>query len=257
MSNQEWPASAYAIGSFIQATVARPYLKALDIKPADDVLDIGCGNGAFSVEILERFPMNALLGIDASENMLALAEKAFKPYPYASVQKADVITMQFETEFDWIVSFWCLQWVNCIEVAFKNIDKALKSGGQFLVLLPTGDDPFMSAFEAVKSSGQFPVLEAFKPPVNYKKLHDLDVVLNTLAFKTLKIERQSQILILPSLDIFRKFVHGIAFFQGQVPEREIAAINEAMVESFDSVCEADYQGQKRFSFTVLYIKGEK
>lgn len=52
MSRREWPANDYAIGSYIQATVAEEYLPYLNMKPADKVLDIGCGNGAFTKTFL-------------------------------------------------------------------------------------------------------------------------------------------------------------------------------------------------------------
>lgn len=48
MSRREWPANDYAIGSYIQATVAEEYLSYLKVNPTDKILDIGCGNGAFT-----------------------------------------------------------------------------------------------------------------------------------------------------------------------------------------------------------------
>ena len=54
MTKQEWPANEYAIGSYIQATVADRYLDRLQINPDDTVLDIGCGNGIYSQKILEN-----------------------------------------------------------------------------------------------------------------------------------------------------------------------------------------------------------
>jgi len=54
MTNQEWPAKDYAIGSYIQSSVADNYLHCLKIKPNDKVLDIGCGNGTYSRKILEK-----------------------------------------------------------------------------------------------------------------------------------------------------------------------------------------------------------
>ncbi len=49
MPTQEWPAHNYAIGSLIQITIANSYLKCLEIKPTDCVLDIGYGNGTYRV----------------------------------------------------------------------------------------------------------------------------------------------------------------------------------------------------------------
>lgn len=74
MSEREWPANDYAIGSYIQSTVAEEYLSYLKTNPTDKILDIGCGNGAFTKNILQQVPQGSVLGIDASENMLHLAQ---------------------------------------------------------------------------------------------------------------------------------------------------------------------------------------
>ena len=102
-------------------------------------MDIGCGNGEFSKRILQKVPKGSVLGIDASDNMLALATKVTKEYPNFTVEKADVLSMQFKSQFDYVVSFWCLQWSKDIYKAFENIYQALKSGGKILTILPTGD----------------------------------------------------------------------------------------------------------------------
>jgi len=89
MTLQEWPAHDYAIGSFIQANIANNYLLYLKINPTDSVLDIGCGNGIFSRNILEKIPHGNFLGIDASENILALAKQEIAYHQNANVQKAN------------------------------------------------------------------------------------------------------------------------------------------------------------------------
>ncbi|AHE67722.1 class I SAM-dependent methyltransferase [Legionella oakridgensis] len=257
MTTKEWPADNYAIGSYIQATVAEPYLAHLDIKAGDAVLDLGCGNGAFSLKMVKQYPMASFLGIDASENMLALASKELAEYPHVSLQKADVEAMEFNNQFDWIVSFWCLQWVHDVKTAFANIYRALKSGGRLLLIFPTGDDPFMTTFKAVKESRQFAILDDFQPPVDYQKFKELEQTLRFLPFKSFQVERVSQSLLLPSLDVFRTFVNGIAFYHGQVPEEQIKDLNEAMVTAFAEQCRQRHSGKLHFDFTIFYLTGDK
>ncbi|KTC96078.1 class I SAM-dependent methyltransferase [Legionella erythra] len=257
MSNKEWPASDYAIGSFIQATVADTFLPLLDIKPDDAVLDIGCGNGSFSLKIIEKVPQGSFLGVDASENMLTLARETAKACQNADWQQADVLTLPFEGAFDYIVSFWCLQWAVDIKQAFVNITRALKQGGRFFTLFPTGDDPFMWTFNHVRDSGQFASLRAFKPPVDYSRLHQGIETLNVLPLKTVDIQRVDEALTLPSLDTFRKFVNGIAFFHGQLELEEIKRINEAMVQAYAEKVKEHYQGNCLFKFSVFVVTGEK
>ncbi len=257
MSAQEWPANDYAIGSYIQAIVAEPFLPRLQLKPDDKVLDIGCGNGAFTRKILDKVPHGSVLGIDASENMLQLARYVIRDYPNFSVKNDDVLTMQYQRQFDYVVSFWCLQWAADIQQAFENILNALKSGGKILALFPAGDDPYIMGYYALKKSGRFGSLAHFNPPVDYSRLDHLSEQLGNLACKNLSVELCREFIILPSLDVFEKFVNGIAFYQGQVPEHEIKQINQAMVDYFDVECKKKFQGEYRFDFTIYLITGEK
>lgn len=257
MPAQEWPADDYAIGSYIQATVAERYLPYLHINSNDQVLDIGCGDGAFSKKILDKIPEGALLGIDASDNMLHLAKGVARDYPNFSIKKADVFTMDFNEQFDYVVSFWCLQWAADIYKAFENIIKALKTGGKMLAIFPAGDDPYIKGYYALKHSGQFSSLANFIPPMDYSRLDNLSETLKTISCKNLKVELCHHCLTLPSLDVFRKFVNGIAFYQGQVPEEEIKFINESLVHYFDEECQKKYRGEHRFDFSIYWVTGEK
>jgi ubiquinone/menaquinone biosynthesis C-methylase UbiE len=256
MANQEWPANEYAIGSFIQATIGETYLDRLDMKPTDKVMDLGCGDGGFTRNLLEKVPQGSVLGVDASANMLALAKNLCHDYPNFALKQADVLSMDFHSQFDYIVSFWCLQWVQDIQKAFTNILSALKPGGKVLAIFPTGDDPFMSGYHAVKNSGEFPSLSQFIPPVDYDRLSNLPDKLNTIPNSHLLVRKCPHSLVLPSLDAYRKFVNGIAFYQGQVPAQEIPLINEAMVKYFEMTCKKHYQGAWRFDLTIYLVTGE-
>ncbi|QDP71958.1 methyltransferase domain-containing protein [Legionella israelensis] len=258
MSNhKEWPADNYAIGSYIQSTVADQYLSYLDLKPTDNVLDIGCGNGKYSQKILQKIPQGTLLGIDSSENMLKLAENVAERYSNFNLQKDDVNSMDFKETFDYVVSFWCLQWTSDIHQAFENIFLALKPEGKLLTLFPTGDDPFMTTYQEVKASGQFPELEHFHPPVDYSKLKNLENQIKDIPFTSLTVERHQESILLPSLDVFRKFVNGIGFYQGEIPAERIPLINEAMVKVFEKECQRKYAGEYQFAFSIYFIRGEK
>lgn len=258
MSEREWPANDYAIGSYIQATVAEQYLPYLELNPTDSILDIGCGNGSFTKKILTKVPYGSVLGIDASENMLTLAKEVSKEYLNFSVKKADVLSMEFNSSFDYVVSFWCLQWA-CADIkrAFANIINAVKPGGKFFTLFPAGDDPFIMSYYALSKSGQFASLHDFNPPVDYSLLDNLEKKLESLTCKDLKVQLCQQSITLPSLEVFRKFVNGIAFYQGQLPNEEIKEINEAMVRYYDNECQTKYHGEYRFNFTIYLVSGEK
>lgn len=257
MTNIEWPASDYAIGSYIQATIADQYLRHLSIKSDDHILDIGCGDGSYSTKIIGRVPDGHLLGIDRSENMLRLAREQMAYYSNMSVQPLDVLMMDFNEQFNYIVSFWCLQWCSDLAKAYMNIYRSLNKGGHLFTIIPAGDDPLVTSFQAVRASGVFPRLDKFKLPVDFQKIAELPAIVAKLPFKNAKVDIKKHSILLPSLDTFRKFVKGLAFFHGQIPDGEIDALNEALIKAYDVECQKKFQGQYRFNIAVYVVTAEK
>ncbi|KTC68907.1 putative methyltransferase [Legionella birminghamensis] len=261
MKTNDWPAEDYAIGSYVQATVAQSYLQRLQFKPQDRVLDVGCGNGSFTEHLIKMLPDGLILGVDASENMVELASKLCEVYPNFSVQVMDMQSLNFTEEFDYIVSFWCLQWAKDLIAVYNNMYRALKEGGKLFLLFPSGDDPFINTAVAVTESGQFPELNNFISPVNRSQYSNFNRLNENLAknglFKKFHLERNQHSMLLPSLDIFRKFVKGVGYFQGQVPPALIDEINEAMVRMYEKECQEKYQGQYYFNFSLYILEAEK
>lgn len=257
MSKYEWPAEDYAIGAYIQATISDQYLERLPIKEDDKILDIGCGDGSYSTHILRRIPKGTLLGLDRSDNMLKLAKEKTTEFPNFSLQQNDVLEMNFNDRFDWIISLWALHWSPDPSKVYTNIYRALKKGGRTLTIFPTGDDPFVASYKFVKSTGEFPCLHDFKMPVDFQKLANLPNIIANIPFETAKVEVIKHSILLPSLDIFRKFVNGLAFFQGQVPDDEIDNLNEAMTKAYDLECRKNFQGEYWFNIQIYLVTAEK
>ncbi len=257
MDKYEWPAEEYAVGSYIQDAIAKPYLDNLNVAPNASLLDIGCGEGSFSMRILEKVPEGKLLGIDRSANMIALARKKMVDHPHFSAEQHDVLTLPFESQFDGVVSFWCLQWCSDLKTAYDHIFHALKKGGQLLTIVPAGVDPLVKSLTLLKASGDFPVLDAFRLPVDFQAMTLLPKIMQALPFQEATVTVKQHLIQLPSLDTFRKFMNGLAFFNGQVPEDRIGALNEAMVHAFHEQCQVTYQGEYWFDLSLYLTLGVK
>jgi SAM-dependent methyltransferase len=98
----------------------------------DDVLEIGCGTGAFARTLAAR--SNHVLGVDLSPEMIRLAREKSKHLSNLEFQVADICDWEVEPEhFDCIASIATLHHLPFREVLLK-MKAALKPGGVLLIL---------------------------------------------------------------------------------------------------------------------------
>lgn len=110
----------------------RPAMLALlpDIN-GKDVLDAGCGPGAYAEEMVARGAR--VTGIDASPTMIALAEKRLNGRAKFMVANLDMpLDMFAANSFDLIVSALTLDYVRDWDSAFAEFARVLRPHGRFL-----------------------------------------------------------------------------------------------------------------------------
>src|SRR5262245_34652756 len=109
----EWNASEYAQRSGLQQAMAEEVLALLDPEGSERVLDIGCGDGKITAEIAARVPRGAVVGVDASRDMITFASSRFGPTvrPNLRFEVADARVLPFRNEFNLVVSFNALNWM--------------------------------------------------------------------------------------------------------------------------------------------------
>ena len=138
----EWNAPEYEHISALQAAMAEEALSLLNLRGTESVLDIGCGQGKITREIAARVPQGRVVGVDASEKMIAFAREQAPASPQPNLQftVADARHLNFHHEFDLVVSFNALHWIPEQALALESIRAAIKPTGLAqLRLVPTGE----------------------------------------------------------------------------------------------------------------------
>ena len=104
------------------------------VKAGEQVLEIGCGTGAFTVPLAERVGQTgAVVGADISAAMLAGAKKRFTEAGLGNVVliEADAQTHKFEpAHFDLIASRFGVMFFADPTAAFANLATAARPGGR-------------------------------------------------------------------------------------------------------------------------------
>ncbi len=98
------------------------------------VVDLGCGTGAMFPHLLRR--VNRVIGVDASEEMLAQAAQRANGDPRVSLIQERAERFRIPGQVEWCVSFCdVLNYMEdgkALRQAFRSVYRALQPGGHFL-----------------------------------------------------------------------------------------------------------------------------
>jgi len=117
----------------------RPALDLLARAPVEapaQVVDLGCGTGAITRILADRFPGARVTGVDGSAEMLSKTVKSAPPGEAIVWQQADIAGWAPPGPVDLIYSNAALQWLKGHEALFPHLLAQLAPGGALMVQMP-------------------------------------------------------------------------------------------------------------------------
>ena len=123
----KWNAELYDDKHSFVFQYGESVLELLDIKPGEQILDMGCGTGHLTKQIKDHGA--EVTGIDASAEMI---EKAEKEFPGVDFKVADGANFHFNKAFDAVFSNAALHWMHKADDVIKCVYENLKPGGRFV-----------------------------------------------------------------------------------------------------------------------------
>jgi len=133
MNSIEFWAMNNPLRGFVQRHYEAPRLKHLSKGSADDVLEIGCGQGVGAKIICELFRPQRYVGIDLDPRMVARARKKSKSLRDVSFAEGDVTSLEFPAaSFDLVMDFGIVHHVPNWRDALAEVHRTLRTGGEFL-----------------------------------------------------------------------------------------------------------------------------
>lgn len=113
------------------------------VLPATDgtfgsILDAGCGNGVFSMELAKRHPEAQVIGVELEPELVARDNEIARRAGLTNLrfQQGDVTKLDFDAEFDLVVSVDNLEHVEDDVTAMQGLLRALKPGGRLVNHVP-------------------------------------------------------------------------------------------------------------------------
>jgi trans-aconitate methyltransferase len=127
-TGQTWNTEAYSANGRFVATLASDVVALLNPQPGEEILDLGCGDGALTEQLAETGAI--VVGVDSSPTMLAAARKR-----KLHVEHHDATALPYQNQFDAVFSNATLHWVSGLagqQTALAGIRRALRPNGRFV-----------------------------------------------------------------------------------------------------------------------------
>jgi SAM-dependent methyltransferase len=156
--------------------VGGPFLTWLDVPKGLRWLDAGCGNGAFTEEIIAHCAPAAVTGIDPAEAQISYA-RARPGTKQADYQLGDAQDLPSDDgSFDVAVMALAISFIPDPAKAVAEMARVVRSGGSvatYMWDLPGGGLPFNPLYGALKSMGLAPPLPPSADASRRETLRDL------------------------------------------------------------------------------------
>jgi len=119
--------------AFVQRHYEAPRLKRLSKGTADNILEIGCGQGAGARIIYDLFSPQQYVGIDLDPRMILRAKTKGRALSDATFLEGDVTSLDLpNATFDLVVDFGIVHHVPNWREALAEVHRTLKIHGEFL-----------------------------------------------------------------------------------------------------------------------------
>ena len=125
MTSQQWHAEQYRHNASFVAALGLQVLDLLGPIAGEDVLDLGCGDGALTLQLKERGAR--VIGVDGSPDMIRAAQICG-----IDAQVADGHDLPFEDQFDAVFSNAALHWMTRPNEVLASVFRALRHNGRFV-----------------------------------------------------------------------------------------------------------------------------
>jgi trans-aconitate 2-methyltransferase len=130
---REWDAGSYHDLSQPHQQWGAVILDRLPLEGDETVLDLGCGTGRVTEQLLERLGSDGhVIGIDGSARMVEEATRRLGSDPRASFEQQDLLALQVSVPADAAVSSATFHWIKDHDALFARIHGALRDGGRLV-----------------------------------------------------------------------------------------------------------------------------
>ena len=192
MASLEFDGRKYRRASAHQREWGRGLIEKLGLAGHESILDLGCGDGTLTKELAACVPHGRVLGIDASQGMIAAACQLESANCTFRLQ--DINALDAAQEYDVIFSNATLHWIKDHEALLHNAHRALKPGG-FIRFNFAGEGNCAHLFRVVRrimtEPAFAPGFAQFEWPWFMPSVNEYETLVTRSAFRDAKVWEQN------------------------------------------------------------------
>ena len=217
----EWNAQSYHNVSTPHLTWGAAVLARLDLRGDESAIDVGCGTGRLTAELLERLPDGSMIALDRSRNMLDAAEAFLGPQfgDQVAYVEADLNALEpgdIASNLDLVFSTATFHWLPDHDRLFAWVHSILTPHGWLAA--QCGGGPNLARFRArvaeLAGSPRFaPNLQGWAGPWNFPNDVDTAARLARLGFDEIETGLIYAPAIMADAAAFREFIGTVVFSQ--------------------------------------------
>jgi len=115
----------------LQKKVGEELFKKVILEKADNIVDIGCGTGFLTHDLLQEGKARQIIAIDIAFSMLQVCKTKLEQFSSVNYICADAEGLPvLKASVDAVVSNLALQWCQNLSQVFNGFNEVLKEGGQ-------------------------------------------------------------------------------------------------------------------------------
>jgi trans-aconitate methyltransferase len=217
----EFDGKKYEKASAHQKEWGTKLIAELDLQGAERILDLGCGDGAISVQIADLVPDGEVVGIDASRGMIEAAQlKARKNMRFLLM---DINELNYFEHFDVVFSNATLHWIKDHTRLLRSAGRALVRGGRlrFNFAGEGNCSHFFSVIREAMSAEEFAVFFAgFDWPWYTPSIEDYSALMNASGMDDWRVWGENADRYFPDAEEMIKWIDqpSIVPFLAHLPE---------------------------------------